>query len=359
MLKKVVIHSCLALFLFGNAHAESPTPVQYQPSYPAIDTSGEKLDSLGKPASALNDPKSAFKDLFITETRADGVTMEELNPMAVSFVEDYMVKFGKKMDQVKADGKPYFDMMDAVLVQHGLPKELKYIAVIESFLKTNARSGAGAVGPWQFMPTTARNMGLKVNSKIDERRDLFKSTHAASKYLTSLYGLYGDWLLVIAAYNGGPGNVDAAIRKSGSRDFWKLQNFLPLESRNHVKKFIATHYIMEGTGGVTTLTKIENASRAMADTVRTLAPDAKMQSISGRYSSIVIIKHISMGLAEFNLLNPGFDRTIASNGKYELQLPVDKMDIFLTRKFDILNESLQLLLNPDAVTNANKVSVKE
>ena len=325
----------------------------------AVDTAGEKLDSLGKPATALNDPKLAFKDLFITETRADGVSMEELNPMAVSFVEDYMVKFGKKMDQVKVDGKAYFDMMDAVLLQHGLPKELKYIAVIESFLKTNARSGAGAVGPWQFMPTTARNMGLKVNSKIDERRDLFKSTHAASKYLTRLYALYGDWLLVIAAYNGGPGNVDAAIRKSGSRDFWKLQNFLPLESRNHVKKFIATHYIMEGAGGVTTLTKIENASRAMADTVRTLASDAKMQSITGRYSSLVIIKHISMGLAEFNLLNPGFERTIASNGKYELQLPADKMDIFLTRKFDILNESLQLLLNPDAVTNANKVAVKE
>jgi membrane-bound lytic murein transglycosylase D len=357
MLKKVIIHSCLALFLFGNAHAESPA--QPQPSLPSIDTAGERLDSLGKPVTALNDPKAAFKDLFITETREDGVTMEELNPLAVSFVEDYMEKFGKKMDQVKADGKPYFDMMDAVLVQHGLPKELKYIAVIESFLKTNARSGAGAVGPWQFMPTTARNMGLKVNSNIDERRDLRKSTHAASRYLTSLYSIYGDWLLVIAAYNGGPGNVDAAIRKSGTRDFWKLQHFLPLESRNHVKKFIATHYIMEGVGGVTTLTKTENAARIMADTARTLLPNTKMQLISGRYNSLVIVKYIPIGLTEFNLLNPGFDRTIASNGKYELQLPADKMDLFLTRKFDILNESLQLLLNPDAVTNVNKVSVKE
>ena len=357
MLKKLLIISCFAFFLTGNAHAE--TPGQPQPSLPKIDTLGEKLDSLGKPTPSLNDPKAAFKDLFITETYQDGVSMDELNPMAVSFVEDYMDKFGKKMDEVKANGKPYFDMMDEVLVQHGLPKELKYIAVIESFLKPNARSGAGAVGPWQFMPATARNMGLKVSAKVDERRDLVKSTHAASRYLTSLYGIYGDWLLVIAAYNGGPGNVDAAIRRSGSREFWKLQQFLPLESRNHVKKFIATHYMMEGVGGVTTLTKSENAARLLADTARTLIADAKLQSITGRYNALVIVKYISMSLVDFSKLNPGFDKSIASNGKYELQLPAPKMDIFLTRKFDILNESLQLLLNPEAVTTANKVAVKE
>jgi membrane-bound lytic murein transglycosylase D len=285
--------------------------------------------------------------------------MDELNPMAVSFVEDYMDKFGKKMDEVKANGKPYFDMMDEVLVQHGLPKELKYIAVIESFLNPNARSGAGAVGPWQFMPATARNMGLRVSSKIDERRDIVKSTHAASRYLTSLYGIYGDWLLVIAAYNGGPGNVDAAIRRSGTRDFWKLQQFLPLESRNHVKKFIATHYMMEGVGGVTTLTKSENAARLLADTARTMIADAKLQSITGRYNSLVIVKYLSMDLLDFNKMNPGFDKAIGLNGKYELQLPAPKMDIFLTRKFDILNESLQLLLNPDAVTTANKMAGRE
>jgi len=357
MLKKLLIISCFAFFLTGNAHAE--TPGQPQPSLPKIDTLGERRDTLNKPTPSLNDPKAAFKDLFITETYQDGVSMDELNPMAVSFVEDYMDKFGKKMDEVKANGKPYFDMMDEVLVQHGLPKELKYIAVIESFLKPNARSGAGAVGPWQFMPATARNMGLKVSAKVDERRDLVKSTHAASRYLTSLYGIYGDWLLVIAAYNGGPGNVDAAIRRSGSREFWKLQQFLPLESRNHVKKFIATHYMMEGVGGVTTLTKSENAARLLADTARTLIADAKLQSITGRYNALVIVKYISMSLVDFSKLNPGFDKSIASNGKYELQLPAPKMDIFLTRKFDILNESLQLLLNPEAVTTANKVAVKE
>jgi membrane-bound lytic murein transglycosylase D len=356
MLKKLISCSCFAIFLLGNAHAE--TPAKKGPTYSIVttDTSGDKIDSLGKP-SDIADPKDAFKGLFVTATSPDGVTMEELNPMAVSFVEDYMEKFGKKMEDIKENGKVYFGVMDAVLVQHGLPKELKYIAVIESNLKSNARSGAGAVGPWQFMPTTARNMGLKVGYNVDERRDLYKSTHAASRYLTSLFAMYGDWLLVIAAYNGGPGNVDAAIRKSGSRDFWKLQQFLPLESRNHVKKFIATHYMMEGVGGITTLTKGEVATRLLADTSRIVADNinTKLQSITGRYNSLILAKHIEIDIAEFNKYNPGFDKVVASNGKYELLLPANKMDIFLVRKFDILNESLQLLLDPDAVSKSKMV----
>ncbi len=103
------------------------------------------------------------------------------------------------------------------------------------------------------MPATARILGLKVNRSHDERTDYFKSTHAAAKYLKDLYTEFGDWLLVIAAYNGGPGNVYSAIRKSGSRNFWNLQYYLPAESRTHVKKFIGTHYIFEGQGRVTTL----------------------------------------------------------------------------------------------------------
>ena len=100
-------------------------------------------------------------------------------------------------------------------------------------------------------------MGLKVNQYRDERTDYHKSTTAAAKYLKELFSIYGDWLLVIAAYNGGVGNVNSAIRKSHSRNFWDLQYYLPTESRNHVKKFIATHYIMEGDGGITTITKDE------------------------------------------------------------------------------------------------------
>jgi membrane-bound lytic murein transglycosylase D len=301
------------------------------------------------------DPKQGFKDLFVVSTLSNGANTEQLNPLAISFVQDYIDKFGKSMEDMKSWGKPYFDMMDGILTQHGLPKELKYLAVIESYLKSNARSWAGAVGPWQFMPATARNLGLRVDRYYDERTDYFKSTHAASRYLTDLFSIYGDWLLVIAAYNGGPGNVNYAIKKSGSKDFWTLQNYLPAESRNHVKKFIATHYIMEGQGGITTATKEEVKNLLFASSGNLSKEElsgTKLQTISGRYNSQVIVKYITMDVVTFNRMNPDFDKLIATNGNYELRLPNDKMDIFLAKKFDILNESVQLLLNP--ANNSNR-----
>ncbi len=109
------------------------------------------------------------------------------------------------------------------------------------------------------MPTTARDYGLKVNRKIDERTYYYKSTVAAAKYIKGLYAELGDWLLVIAAYNGGNGTVEHAIHRSGSRNFWKLQYFLPAETRAHVKRFIGTHYFFEEKGSVTTMTKNEVA----------------------------------------------------------------------------------------------------
>ncbi|MFC0775203.1 lytic transglycosylase domain-containing protein [Terrimonas alba] len=312
-------------------------------------------DSLATEIIAARNPKEDFKDLFVTSATSTGVSVEQLNPLALSFVEDYMEKFGKSMEKMKGWGKPYFDMMDNILAKHGLPAELKYLAVIESNLKSNAKSWAGAVGPWQLMPATARNLGLRINRKVDERRDIYKSTHAASRYLTNLFSIYGDWLLVIAAYNGGPGNVNSAIKRSGSRDFWKLQKYLPAESRKHVKKFIATHYIMEGEGGITTLTKKEAANFLLANNTTPVKVDLTgsiAQTINGRYNASVIVKHIEMDLASFQKINPDFDNMIASNGKYELRLPSEKMDVFRTKKNDILAESIQLLLNPDAVSSS-------
>ena len=118
-------------------------------------------------------------------------------------------------------------------------------------------SRVGAVGAWQFMPATARFLKLKVNSKQDDRKNFYKSTQAAAIYLSDLHNMFGDWLLVLAAYNSGPGTVMKAIQKTGTRDFWKLQYALPKETRDHVKKYISTHYYYEGTGGITTITKNE------------------------------------------------------------------------------------------------------
>jgi len=310
-------------------------------------------DSLRKdsvsPVSVINDMKAGFNNLFLKSPGTTGFSSEQLNPQAVSFVEDYVLKFGKTMEDMKTWGKPYFDMMDAILEQHGLPKELKYLAVIESHLKSNIRSWAGAVGPWQFMPATARNFGLRVSKYYDERTDYFKSTHAASRYLTDLYGIYGDWLLVIAAYNGGPANVNYAIKKSGSRDFWTLQNYLPVESKNHVKKFIATHFIMEGQGGITTFTKDEIANKVFItspELTQAEIDSSKTTPVTGRYNVAIMLKYLDMDLAGFNHYNPGFDTKIANEGSYELRLPNAKMDIFLAKKSDILRESVEWLLNP-------------
>lgn len=296
----------------------------------------------------VGNPKEGFKDLFETSENSTEFTAR-LNPKAVSFVQDYMESHTKKLNKMKDWGRPYFDLMEGILAKHGLPTELKYLSVIESELKSNALSWAGAVGPWQLMPATARNLGLRVGRGKDERKDYAKSTHAAARYLTQLYGLYNDWLLVIAAYNGGPGNVNQAIRKSGSRNFWNLQYYLPAESRNHVKKFIATHYIMEGEGGVTTLTKSEVAEQMVKPAVAAVASAAtEVMSVSGKYNSIVIAQNIGMDVSEFNRLNPGFDKQLTSAGSYDMKLPADKMLKFQSVKPQILEQSIKLILTAAA-----------
>ncbi len=297
------------------------------------------------------DPKSGFKNMLESAYGGDGTKGAKLNPMAVSFVENYIAKNRKGYEAMKEWGKPYFDLMDNILSQHGIPKEMKYLAVIESGLKADALSKAGALGPWAFMPGTAQLYGLRTGNRYDDRMDYFKSTHAAARLLTDLFQKYGDWLLVIAAYNGGAGNVDKAIRKSGgSRDFWTLQYFLPNESMNHVKKFIGTHFIFEGTGGITTVTKEERKDWLLQNATAQLNEEEMKNSteylVTGRFNSAVILRYIEMEKAAFDRYNPGFDNEIALNGKYNLRLPRGKMNIFIAKRYQILDESMQLLLQP-------------
>ncbi|RYY98982.1 MAG: lytic transglycosylase domain-containing protein [Chitinophagaceae bacterium] len=296
------------------------------------------------------DPKAGFRDLFQGASSEGSLYNVQLNPKAVSFVEDYMDIYAGKLNNMKSWGKPYFDLIDGVLAAHNLPTELKFLAVIESDLKTSATSWVGAAGPWQFMPQTARELGLRVTRKTDERRDYKKSTVAAARYLKSLYSEFNDWLLVIAAYNGGPGNVNQAIRKSGSRNFWDLQYHLPAESRNHVKKFIATHYIMEGDGSVTTMTKSERAEHAISTgssfsaTTASYTANVATENISGKFNGAVIAQVLKMDPADFNRLNPSFDRMMAQTGTYELRLPADKMQAFQANKYQILEQSVKVAL---------------
>ncbi|PWL31489.1 MAG: lytic transglycosylase [Fluviicola sp. XM-24bin1] len=139
----------------------------------------------------------------------------------------------------------YFDMFEEKLDDYGLPIELKYLAVIESGLRPQVKSRAGACGLWQFMYRTGRMFGLEQNSYVDERMDPVKATEAACQYLKKLYGMYNDWNLALAAYNAGPGNVNKAIRRSGNKKtYWEVRPFLPRETQGYVPNFIAAAYMI-------------------------------------------------------------------------------------------------------------------
>ncbi len=293
--------------------------------------------------------KVGFKSLFATEKyNPQKPYLSQLSPKAVPFVQEYIRKQGKELEKMKGWGRPYFDVYDNILPRYGVPTELKYLSVIESHLQSGLRSWAGAVGPWQLMDYEAKRFGLRVGNGIDERTDYYKSTEVAAKLLKELYDQFGDWLLVVAAYNGGAGRVKKAIRLSGSRDFWDLQYYLKEETRTHVKKFIGTHYIFEGGGGETTMTTAEFKD-FKANTIRAneaLLNDSSLiiTPVSGRYCAQVVAKGLDMSLAEFNKLNAGFDKAMANGDNYNLRLTRDKAAIFQIKRKNLLQESINLLL---------------
>ncbi len=169
----------------------------------------------------------------------------EYNKHVRSYIDLYAVRKRKLVSKVLASSKYYFPIFEEVFDRENIPLEMKYLAVIESALNLNAVSPVGATGMWQFMAPTGRIYGLRTDNSIDERRDLIRSTEAAVKYFKNSYRIYGDWLLVIASYNCGPGNVNKAIRRSGGkRTFWEIMPYLPKETRGYVPAFIAATYVM-------------------------------------------------------------------------------------------------------------------
>lgn len=169
----------------------------------------------------------------------------EKNAYMINYCASYINNFGRRLVSVR-DKEQTFKTIERILAKHQIPKELEYLAVIESALNGNARSPVGAVGYWQFMARTARHMGLTVNRHRDDRRNLYKSTEAAAKYLSYLYDRLDDWLLVVAAYNCGAGRLEDAVKRAGGKkDFWAIKRFLPKETQNHVLAFVATATIME------------------------------------------------------------------------------------------------------------------
>lgn len=167
------------------------------------------------------------------------------NSIVQAFIDRYTGDLRRSVAYMLGAQNFYMPIFEEALDAYNLPLELKYLPVIESALNPTARSHVGAVGLWQFMLSTAKRYNLKVNSLVDERRDIVKSSYAAAHYLSDLYKLYNDWNLVIAAYNCGPDKINKAIRRShGERDYWKIYPRLPLETRGYVPAFIAANYVM-------------------------------------------------------------------------------------------------------------------
>jgi membrane-bound lytic murein transglycosylase D len=160
------------------------------------------------------------------------------------FIEHYLHERSIELELILQRAQLYFPMIEALLDKYGLPLELKYIAVIESRLNPFAKSPSGAVGLWQFLYNTCSMVDLKVDSYIDERRDPYKSTEAACKYLKYLYTTFNDWNLALAAYNGGPRDVrNAIMRSNGHSGYWELRPLLTEQVRNYIPRFIALNYV--------------------------------------------------------------------------------------------------------------------
>ena len=281
-----------------------------------------------------------FSSLFTVQQvpNKDKSFVIEMHPKATSFVQSYIEKEGPGLRKMKTWAKPYFNLYDEILTANGIPVELKYLSVIESHLNSQVVSWAGAAGPWQIMPEEATRLGLKLLPN-DERMDYQKSTQAAATILRELYQKFGDWLLVVAAYNGGAGRLSKAIEKKKTKDFWALQYELPLETRNHVKKFIATHAIFEGVS----MTELDKAQSAESATNINTSLGLERIVISGRFNAKTIAIWLKMPLTYLKELNPNMDQQLSAGKSYTLVLPSKEAKIFEASKNQILQASIQSL----------------
>lgn len=161
------------------------------------------------------------------------------------WIKRHITRGGASFEVMLGKAKYYFPIFEYHLEKAGLPKELKYLAMVESGLYPTIESPVGAVGLWQFMPQTARHYKLQINEYVDERRDPYRATESAVKLLGDLYKQFKDWELVLAAYNCGPGRVRRAIRAAGSKDYNRIKGYLPKQTREYLIKYVASTFVGE------------------------------------------------------------------------------------------------------------------
>ena len=205
----------------------------------------DAIDSSVLASGEIPDWHDSIYDHRLQELDALSPMQLDYNPVVRSFIDLYSKRRREQVGRMLGLANYYFPLFEQALDKYDMPLELKYLAVVESALNPTARSRVGAAGLWQFMYATGKMNGLTVNSYVDERHDPLKATEAACKYLTTLYNIFDDWNLALAAYNSGPGNVNKAIRRSGGKtNYWEIRPFLPRETAGYVPAFIAVNYIM-------------------------------------------------------------------------------------------------------------------
>ncbi|MDO4228529.1 MAG: transglycosylase SLT domain-containing protein [Capnocytophaga sp.] len=261
----------------------------------------------------------------------------EYNPILERVIKSFLKNRRSSLERLMSLSDYYFPMFEQEMSNQKIPLEMKYLAIVESALNPKARSRMGATGLWQFMYTTGKTHGLEVNNYVDERSDPIRSTKAAAKFLNELYKVFGDWDLVLAAYNSGPGNVTKAIRRSnGKQNYWNLRPYLPRETAGYVPMFLATLYIFEYAKEHGFKPQKRTNHHFITDTIRVkqAVPFKQIAEITG------------MDIQEIQFFNPSYQLDIVPyvEGKnYALRLPIEEVGKFVANEdtiYGYLNEEL-------------------
>ncbi|WP_338406994.1 LysM peptidoglycan-binding domain-containing protein [uncultured Flavobacterium sp.] len=250
----------------------------------------------------------------------------EYNQGLENIIKSFLKNRKKSFERLMGVSEYYFPMFEEALAKQNVPLEIKYLAIVESALNPKAVSRMGATGLWQFMYQTGKQYKLNVDSYVDERSDPLKSSEAAAQYMTNMYAIFGDWELVLASYNSGPGNVTKAIRRSGGQqNFWNIRKFLPKETQSYVPAFLATMYIFEyhNEHGI-------HPDRAIVNHFSTDTIMIKKQISFKQISDL-----IDVPVAQLQLLNPSYKVNVIpfyEDKNHFLRLPKDKTAVFTSNE---------------------------
>ncbi len=250
----------------------------------------------------------------------------EYNPGLENIIKSFLKNRKKSFGRLMAISEYYFPMFEEALAKQNVPLEIKYLAVVESALNPKAVSRMGATGLWQFMYQTGKQYNLKIDSYVDERSDPLKSSDAAAQYMTNMYAIFGDWDLVLASYNSGPGNVAKAIRRSGGQqNYWNIRKNLPKETQGYVPAFLATMYIYEYHN--------EHGIKPDRAIVKHFATDTVR--IKKQMSFKQISDLLDLPVAQLQLLNPSYKLNVVpfyQDQSHYLRLPQEKIAVFVSNE---------------------------